>query len=182
MRVTTTFTLLVYLGILPSSLAIAQEHTSGATDRSWHRPELDHHMFELKVEFDRSSFRLGEPILANVEMTNVSAKSAIVLQTGDAEEEYSVIIKNELGEVLPFTAHGSRLRPNKGRSLIQARHPRIAPLHSVKGLIDLTQIVEITKPGLYTVVISRQTDEMLFTQDMGWFKAVSQPQQLIVVP
>jgi hypothetical protein len=98
---------------------------------------------------------------------------------GATRAQPSVLQDN--GQLAPMTQWGRGLRPNKVRKTWASGHNhRLKPLEEWTVEIDVAKIYDLHKPGTYTIIVSRETDEMVGRPDVAWFRAVSAPMRIII--
>ena len=77
---------------------------------------------------------------------------------------------------------GKNATPGKRRRTWGGPHEKVVkPFEELRTEIDVTVLYDLVKPGTYTVVVSRETDEMAERpQLVAWFKAISDPMKFFV--
>lgn len=144
-------------------------------------PPLKSDLFKVNAQLDRTGFRVGEPILVKIALRNVSNRDLLVM-TSSPHEDYKIEVFQENGQLAPMTRVGKNATPGKRRRTWGGPHEKVVkPFEELRTEIDVTVLYDLVKPGTYTVVVSRETDEMAERpQLVAWFKAISDPMKFFV--
>lgn len=140
------------------------------------KPELNPNLFTISVKLEQKGFRAGEPVWANVSFRNISGRELVVMVSSPLEE-YKVEVFQSDGKLAPMTRAGTAWQPNKPRKTWGGPHEKRMGPHDVwETRIEVTHLYDLHVPGAYSLVISRETDEMADRWNVvAWFKAVADP-------
>ena len=108
----------------------------------------------LSISTKQQSVRVGDEVLISTKLTNVSDHALAFFDTA-RDCDYSVDVHYGNGEQVPQTEYLRQLKCTDALTGGKRKLVRLGINESLEGQIILSRFYEFTRPGHYTVVVSR---------------------------
>lgn len=126
-------------------------HTNGVKIISDSRGEPSEG-FNLSARIENKQFKLGEPIVLNLTIRNIT-KQVLYLTETNPYSDYQLIVKSERGERVRLTEFGQRSSNNKEDFRVIG--VKVKPGEERHDSIEATRLYNMTVPGTYTMIARR---------------------------
>jgi hypothetical protein len=131
----------------------------------------DKPLFSLVIASANAAFKLHEPIILRVRVTNTSDRSiAFVRSPGQLPEEsfrYQIEVRNQQGRSVDRAKNSGEPTTEISRYAYTLR-----PDESFEDSVELTRVFDLSRPGKYVVTVSRDYPP---AQNLGKGAAKSNP-------
>ena len=139
---------ILWLLCVTASNEPAQQRSEPSSYREWIGPSTD---WKVEMNLDAKQYQVGKKFPVKFVIRNITDETKKLIATY-AFKDYWIEVKTEDGQVVPYTEFATRLRRSGSYSIHDLK---IAAGAESKGMIDLADYFQLTKPGDYRVSARR---------------------------